>query len=132
MYYVIYDVWCVGFIFVRSVALALRFIQNVRVQLKRDPRYTYLFFLPDSLATAVGSFQYAPHTLQFVEPVERSGRPQDHATCTSSLAAGAEYMSVGNMRQTVDSLYLGCTISVNFKHTLLLFYALLAFLEDWA
>jgi len=87
-------------------------------------------FLPDSLATAVGSFQYVPCTLQFVEPAERSGRPQDHATC--SLAAGAEYMSVGNMRQTMASPYLGCTTSVNFKHTLPLFYALLAFLEEFA
>ena len=50
-------------------------------------------------------------TLQFVEPVGRSRRQQDHAKC--SLAAGAEYMSVGNMRQTLASLCVGCTISVN-------------------
>ena len=83
-------------------------------------------FLPDSLATAVGSFQYVPRTQQFVEPVERSGRPQDNATC--SLAAGAEYMSVANMRQTLVSLYLGGSTSVNYKHTLPLF---MPYLRSW-
>jgi len=64
-----------------------------------------------------------------VEPVERSDRPQDNATC--SLAAAAEYMSVGNM-QTDGGLTVFRMYYISQLQTYLdLFYALLTFLEKW-